>query len=39
MLVIIINKISNISDLVIGFLYGISIGVLAIGIINGDKYF
>lgn len=36
-LAIILNRVSNISDLVIGILYGISIGVLTIGIINGKK--
>lgn len=36
-LAIILNRASNISDLVIGILYGISIGVLTIGIINGKS--
>ena len=33
-LAIILNQITNISDLVIGILYGISIGVLAVGILS-----
>ena len=33
-LAIILNGITNISDLVIGILYGISIGVLAVGILS-----
>ena len=33
-LAIILNRVSNINDLVIGILYGISIGVFTIGIIN-----
>lgn len=36
-LAIIINRVLNISDLVIGILYGISIGVSTIGIINSKK--
>ncbi|EGV08614.1 hypothetical protein HMPREF1042_1465 [Streptococcus constellatus subsp. pharyngis SK1060 = CCUG 46377] len=36
-LAIILNRVSSISDLVIGILYGISIGVLTIGIINDKK--
>ena len=36
-LAIIINRVLNISDLVIGILYGISIGVFTIGIINSKK--
>lgn len=36
-LAIILNKISNVSDLVLGILYGISITVLAIGIFNNHK--
>ena len=34
---IILKEITNISDLVIGILYGISIGVFTIGIINSKK--
>ena len=33
-LAIILNKTSNVSDLVLGILYGISIGMLSIGIYN-----
>lgn len=33
-LAIVLNKTSNISDLVVGILYGISIGVLTVGIIS-----
>ena len=33
-LAIILNKTSNISDLVLGILYGISIGMLSMGICN-----
>ena len=33
-LAIILNEITNISDLVIGILYGISIGVLAVDILS-----
>ena len=33
-LAIILKEITNISDLVIGILYGISIGVLAVGILS-----
>ncbi len=36
-LAIILNRVSNINDLVIGILYGISIGVFTIGIINSKK--
>lgn len=33
-LAIILNKTSNISDLILGILYGISIGMLSMGIYN-----
>ena len=33
-LAIILNKTSNISDLILGILYGISIGILSMGIYN-----
>lgn len=33
-LAIILNKTSNISDLILGILYGISIGILIVGIYN-----
>lgn len=33
-LAIILNKTSNVSDLILGILYGISIGMLSIGIYN-----
>lgn len=36
-LAIILNKISNVSDLIIGILYGISIVVLIVGIFNNRK--
>ena len=36
-LAIVLNKTSNISDLVVGILYGISIGVLTVGIIISKK--
>lgn len=36
-LAIVLNKTSNISDLVVGILYGISIGVLTVGIISSKK--
>ena len=36
-LAIILNKISNISDLVVGILYGISFSVLIIGIFYNKK--
>ena len=36
-LAIILNKISNVSDLILGILYGISIAVLIIGIFNNRK--
>jgi len=36
-LAIVLNRISNISDLVIGILYGISIGILITGIIKNRK--
>lgn len=32
--VIILNKTSNVSDLILGILYGISIGMLSMGIYN-----
>ncbi|MGP1494609.1 MAG: hypothetical protein ACTTIS_04535 [Streptobacillus sp.] len=33
-LAIILNKTSNVSDLILGILYGISIGMLSMGIYN-----
>lgn len=36
-LAITLNKASNISDLIVGILYGISIAVLIIGIIDNRK--
>lgn len=36
-LAIVLNRISNISDLVIGILYGISIGIFITGIIKNGK--
>ncbi|SFE33937.1 hypothetical protein [Peptostreptococcus sp. D1] len=36
-LAIILNKASNISDLVVGVLYGISLAILIIGIFNNRK--
>ena len=36
-LAIVLNKTSNISDLVVGILYGISSGVLTVGIIISKK--
>ena len=36
-LAIVLNNTSNISDLVVGILYGISIGALIFGIINSRK--
>lgn len=36
-LAIILNKISNVSDLILGMLYGVSIAVLIIGIFNNHK--
>ena len=36
-LAIVLNRISKISDLVIGILYGISIGILITGIIKNRK--
>ena len=36
-LAIILNAVSNVSDLVIGILYGISIAVLIIGLFNSRK--
>lgn len=36
-LAIVLNRISNISDLVIGILYGISIGIFITGIIKNRK--
>ena len=36
-LAIVLNKTSNISDLVVGILFGISIGVLTVGIIISKK--
>ena len=34
---IILNVVSNVSDLVLGILYGISIAVLIIGLFNSQK--
>ena len=36
-LAIILNVVSNVSDLVLGILYGISIAVLIIGLLNSRK--
>ena len=36
-LAIILNVVSNVSDLVLGILYGISIAVLTIGLFNSRK--
>lgn len=36
-LTIILNAVSNVSDLVLGILYGISIAVLIIGLFNSRK--
>ena len=36
-LAIVLNRTSNLSDLVVGILYGISIGVLITGIIKNRK--
>lgn len=36
-LAIILNKISDISDLILGIMYGIAIAVLTIGIFNNRK--
>ena len=36
-LAIILNVVSNVSDLVIGILYGIGIAVLIIGLLNNRK--
>ncbi|EFI41377.1 hypothetical protein [Peptoniphilus sp. oral taxon 386] len=36
-LAIILNRVSNVSDLLIGIMYGISIGLLLIGIFSNRK--